>query len=61
MNGSSATEGRVEVCYNNSYGSICDDWWDQLDARVICRQLGYDYDGTWDTCEGWRKRRKLVK
>ena len=45
MNGSTDREGRVEVCYNNSYSTVCDDFWDELDARVICRQLGYDYAG----------------
>lgn len=39
-NGSS---GRVEVCYQNSYGSVCVDRWDERDALVVCRQLNSSY------------------
>lgn len=34
-------EGSIEICMNNSYGGICDDFWDVLDARVACMQLGF--------------------
>lgn len=38
-------EGRVEVCIDNTYTTVCDDHWDILDARVVCKQLRYTSDG----------------
>lgn len=45
VQGTTPREGRVEVCMNNVWGTVCDNGWDRFDARVVCRQLGFSPAG----------------
>ena len=46
IGGQSPNEGRVEVCLDGLWGTVCDDYWGSVDAQVACRQLGYLSSGT---------------
>ena len=44
--GEAVYEGRVEVCFDGVWGTIYYAGWSGKDSTVVCRQLGYKFEGT---------------
>ena len=47
QDGLNPSNGRLEICQYRTWGAVCTNKWDRDDAKVVCRQLGYD------DLEGW--------
>ena len=45
VGGASNLEGRVEICVNATWGTVCDFNWGTADANVACGQLGFSRSG----------------
>ena len=45
VGGSVSNEGRLELCINGVWGTVCNYFFDGLDAQVACHQLGFGHDG----------------
>lgn len=40
--GNNPLEGRLEICINNAWGTVCQDEFTSDEARIVCSELGYD-------------------
>ena len=47
FNGSSVFNGEVEYCLNSTWTPVCGDDWDESEAAVACRQLGFAREGVY--------------
>ena len=43
--GRNVLEGRVEICFNNAWGTVCGDTFSSYDAHVVCTSLGLPFNG----------------
>ncbi len=45
------SSGTVEMCLDGIFRSVCDDGWDNVDASVLCKEIGFSEYGE---CELFR-------
>ena len=45
MGGDTIREGRLEVCINSAWGTVCDNLFGMEEAEVVCQELGFSSRG----------------
>ena len=61
LQGGGSLQGQVEICINGAWESVCSNSWDNLDAIVVCTQLGLDYTGKPRHCSSYTKLISLAQ
>eukprot|EP00094_Tigriopus_californicus_P014360 TCALIF_13928-PA protein Name:"Similar to lgals3bpb Galectin-3-binding protein B (Danio rerio)" AED:0.37 eAED:0.37 QI:0/0/0/0.25/1/1/4/0/226 len=41
VNGRTTHEGNIQIFHMGEWGSICDDEWDAVEAKIACKELGF--------------------
>lgn len=41
-------EGYVKLCFNGSFGTVCNDGWGENETMVVCEQLEFPFVGKTD-------------
>ncbi len=44
--GGNILSGRLELCINNAWGTVCEEGFTADDAQVACNQIGLPHNGT---------------
>ena len=48
--GATFAEGRLELCKNDAWGTVCRNGMTVQNAQVVCRQLGFSSAGIVELC-----------
>ena len=51
VNGTTVLEGRLEICINYAWGTVCSQGFTADDAEIVCRQLKLPFNGVF-ICNG---------
>ena len=45
VEGETKWEGRLEVCFNQRWGTVSNDGWTEVNSQVVCNAFGYEFTG----------------